>query len=161
MIAHIVAHTLPAAFALLPGKMDTPAARAMVIAIGLQESKFRARRQITGRADYSPARGFWQFEMGGGIVGVLTHRSTKPIITDILEELRYSPAASSCYEAVEHNDVLAAVFARLNLWWLPGPVAQRGEVDRGWRQYLNAWRPGRPHPETWPEHFARAWELVR
>ncbi|MCV6902125.1 MAG: hypothetical protein NTT76_05400, partial [Achromobacter xylosoxidans] len=57
------------ALALLPAGMDTQAAHVMLLAIGLQESRFTHRQQIGG-----PARGFWQFEKGtrasrGGVWG--------------------------------------------------------------------------------------------
>ena len=55
--------------ALLPDRMDTPEARVMMLAIGLQESRFVHRRQIKG-----PARGFWQFEQGGGVIGVVSRQ---------------------------------------------------------------------------------------
>ena len=47
---------------LLPPKFDTPEARVMMLAIGMQESRFLHRKQIGG-----PARGFFQFEEGGGV----------------------------------------------------------------------------------------------
>lgn len=150
-------HILPAAFACLPPQMNTPRARALVLAIGLQESRFTARRQLRR----GPARGFWQFELGGSVVGVLTHRATRPYIERLLEAFGYPPSAHACYEAIEHNDVLAALFARLNLWWLPGTLADEHEVDKAWQQYLDAWRPGAPHPETWPAFYAQAWAIVR
>ncbi len=65
------------ALALLPATMDTPAARVMLLAIGLQEGRFMHRRQIGG-----PARGFWQFEKGtrasrGGVWGVFLHAASR------------------------------------------------------------------------------------
>ena len=60
------------AFALLPPKMDSAAARVLVLAVALQESGFTARRQYGN----GPARGYWQFEAGGGVIGVLAHHST-------------------------------------------------------------------------------------
>ena len=56
---------------LLPAAMNTRKARVLMYAIALQESRFTHRRQIGG-----PARGFWQFERGGGVRGVMTHPSS-------------------------------------------------------------------------------------
>ena len=53
-------HVLPAAFALLPTRMDSPEARALVTAICLQESALKHRRQIGG-----PARGLAPFFLEG------------------------------------------------------------------------------------------------
>jgi hypothetical protein len=156
VIQHVHAFTLPAAFALLPDAMDALEARAMVLAIGLQESRFKHRRQVQG-----PARGFWQFEIGGGVAGVLTHPVSKPHIERVLLALRYVPAASACFDAIEHNDVLACVFARLNLLTDPLPLPMQEDPENGWLTYVRVWRPGRPHRQTWDANFAEAWALVR
>lgn len=146
--AFVRGHVIPSAMALLPERLDTPAARAMLVAIGLQESRLEHRRQIRG-----PAHGFWQFESGGGVHGVLTHHASKPIVEPVLEVLRYRPG--DCYFAIVDNDVLACVFARLLLWTHPRPLP----VDAGsaWAYYLECWRPGKPHRETWDHFYAQAW----
>lgn len=153
--AYLFAHVVPAAFALLPPAMGSETASAMLLAIALQESKCQHRQQIGG-----PANGFWQFEKGGGVAGVLTHRATAAHARRICDTLRYEPNAFACYQAIQDNDVLACCFARLLLWTVPGPLAARDESQVGWRQYLEGWRPGKPHPQTWDAHFARAWEMV-
>jgi hypothetical protein len=151
-VHHIRARVIPAALALLPASMDTPQARAMMMAIGLQESRFEHRKQVRG-----PAHGFWQFESGGGVHGVLTHKVTKPLIEPVLGTLRYLP--SDCYYAIRDNDVLAAAFARLLLWSHPEPLPARTDHAGAWHYYLETWRPGRPHPETWDDLHRRAWEV--
>lgn len=150
-------HTFPAALDLLPGRMDTQAAKAMLLAIGLQESRFRYRRQIGP----GPARGFWQFEKGGGVKGVLEHPVTKPLIEPICERLCYEPTPDVCHVAIEHNDVLAACFARLLLYSDPALLPEERDGTKGWEQYLRNWRPGKPHPETWPAFYREAWLIVK
>jgi hypothetical protein len=152
---------LPAAFTLLPPSMDALEARALVLAIGFQESEFKHRDQVDAKQLHGPALGFWQFEVGGGVAGVLTHPTTRVLITRVCDELRVVPAASACWRAIEHNDILAAVFARLNLWWVPEQLPREVDVEEGWRQYDFAWNPGRPHPEKWPATFARGWAEAR
>ena len=148
--------TIPAALALLPPRMDTPSARACLVAIGLQESEFRARRQGRG----GPARGFWQFEFGGALLNVLTHARTKAHALTVCEALAVTPAASACFDALEHNDVLAAAFARLQLWQDPSPLPAADDPAAGWRLYLDAWRPGQPRPATWSSNYRRAWAAI-
>jgi hypothetical protein len=158
MIEIVHAHILPAALGLLPAEMDTPPARAMLLAIGLQESKFLNRRQVGG-----PARGFWQFERGGGVTGVLNHAATRDAADAALRALRYAPSdrlTEVVYEAIEHNDVLACVCARLLLWTVPARLSRRDESAMGWTAYLAGWRPGRPNPQTWAAHYTTAWEMV-
>ncbi len=147
------------ALVMLPARMDSPKARAMLLAIGLQESRFEHRVQVRG-----PAHGFWQFEKGGGVKGVLTHQTTKPLILPILDSMGYDSrpdyAAEDCYDAIVHNDILACVFARLLLWTHPKPLPVRASPDVGWHYYLSTWRPGRPHRETWDDCFETAWSWV-
>lgn len=139
---------------LLPS-MDTPEARVMLIAIGMQESRFSYRTQING-----PARGFWQFERGG-VRGVLTHPATKPIVIEACRTLHIRPSEDDCFEAITYNDALACAFARLLLWTLPGKLPSQENTEEGWRQYIEAWRPGRPHRETWNGYFNEAWNIIK
>ena len=141
---------LPAALALLPAKLESAKSRVMLMTIGLQESRFEQRRQVQG-----PARGFWQFEEGGGMRGVLEHHASKPLIESALEILQYR--RGDCFEALPHNDVLACVFARLLLWTHPGALP--ASPATAWAYYLATWRPGKPHPETWEEFYRQAWTL--
>lgn len=150
-------NALVPALRLLPLKMDSPAARAMVVAICLQESRLKYRRQNGG-----PARGYAQFEQGGGVRGVLTHAASKPHIQVVLTALDYSPDADAldCYAAIEHNDILAAAFARLLLWTLPQALPVQNAPGSAWTQYTEAWRPGKPIRETWDGFYEQAWEIV-
>ena len=157
LLWHIDTHTFPAAFGLLPGSMASPEARAMLLAIGLQESGFRYRRQLPN----GPARGFWQFEMSGGVAEILTTPATKPIIEPIVAMFRFVPSPAACHEAIQNHDVLAACFARLLLWVDPRPMPSALEAEKGWQIYLRNWRPGKPHPATWAGNFDRAWQVVR
>jgi len=145
------------ALRLLPESMDSDPAIAMCIAIALQESRIQHRRQIGG-----PARGYWQFEQGGGVRGVLTHPKSQQYIRTVLQSLDYHPESdpAACYAAIEHNDVLAAAFARLLLYTLPDTLPARNAPGAGWTQYVRAWRPGKPHQETWNGYFETAWEVV-
>lgn len=146
---------LPAVFALLPTRMDTMDARAIMLTIGLQESRFNHRMQVGG-----PARGFWQFEQGGGVKGVLQHAASRPILLPILDTLGYEADANECYGAIVHNDVLAAAFARLLLWTHPKPLPAPDDAQGAWNYYIATWRPGRPHRETWNAFHEQAWGVV-
>ena len=138
---------------ILPVNMTDDRARVMLIAIALQESGAQHRHQIGG-----PAHGYWQFEKGGGVAGVLSHRSTHVPAQALCDYLDIAPDAEACYAAIEYNDVLAAGFARMLLWTLPNPLPDT--PDSGWEQYLAAWRPGKPHPHTWTGHYMTAQEYV-
>lgn len=143
------------AMQLLPTNMNSPQARAMILAICLQESRLEFRRQVGG-----PARGFAQFELGGGVTGVLNHPSTATHSKVICTALNIVATPQAVYTALELNDVLAASFARLLLWTLPTALAGKDNPEAAWKQYIAAWRPGAPHREQWNANFAHAWLTV-
>jgi hypothetical protein len=154
-------HVLPATFALLPAAMRSQKAEAYLLAIALQESKCEHRRQIPRRpGGPSYARGLWQFEKGGAVTGVLTHRASRPIITGVIETLLYEPDVEQCYHAIEDNDVLACAFARCLLWTDPAPLPGFLDIEQGWDIYMRTWRPGDPHPETWFDVFRQGWAVA-
>lgn len=149
---------IPAAYSLLPAKMNSPEATAFLLCVGLQESDFAARKQGGG----GPARGLLQFEKPG-IRGVATHERTRAFLKSALAALQYSASVGQTAElhaAVEHNDVLMMVFGRLLLYTLPARLPRRDEPDRAFHQYLESWRPGKPRPNDFPTNYARAWDLV-
>jgi hypothetical protein len=152
-IEYVHSAIIPAAFSMLPGRMDSPEAEAMILAIGAQESGFTDREQMQS----GPARGFWQFERGA-VNRVLAHETLGPIIKAILPQMAYKPW--DCYDAIQHNDVLACIFARLLLWTHPAKLTEKDGPGEGWAQYLETWRPGKPRVVDWPENFGRAWQLV-
>lgn len=143
----------PAA-ALLPS-MDSPKARMMLLAIGLQESRFEHRRQIGG-----PARGFWQFESGGGVRGVLTHKTSAYDAAKICPARGVGSSTKEVYERLENDDILACCFARLLLLTDPRSLPMIGDVDGAWDYYFRNWRPGKPHPETWPALYEQAHNML-
>ena len=143
------------ALRILPPQMSSLRARAMMLAIGMQESRLTHRRQING-----PARGLWQFERGGGVAGVLRHPLTQGHAATLCWRCGNAGTTASVYHALESDDVLAAGFARLLLWTLPGVLPVRGQAEEGWRQYIAAWRPGKPHRHTWDEFYEEAWATV-
>lgn len=146
------------ALALLPPKMKNNLGNVLVmlLAIGLQESRFTARKQHGG----GPARGWWQFEKGGGVAGVLKHSTTINAARAFAVQRLISPDTQSVYEALAEDDVLAAGMARLLLWTDAGKLPEFGDAQAAWNMYQRVWRPGKPHPETWPELYAQAMEAV-
>jgi hypothetical protein len=146
---------IPLAFALLPEKMRSIEAAAMVLAIFLQESRCLYRKQLKG-----PARGFAQFEVNG-VKGVMTHAASRGLALEILESQAYRPDVEEVQLALTDNDVLTVVFTRLLLWTHPGALPQEGEIARSWAYYLSLWRPGKPKPETWAKFYTEAWSLVK
>ena len=140
------------ALLLLPARMDSPQAVVMLLAIGLQESRFTHRRQIGG-----PARSFWQAEQGGGMVhGVLRHPATRDHALTLCDARCVQPVDEKVYVAIEHDDVLAAGLARLLLFSDPARLPAVGDESGAWSLYLRTWRPGKPHPKAWPALYAQA-----
>jgi len=147
---------IPQAAALLPPVPFTPESNVLLLAIGLQESRFQHRRQING-----PARGFWQFEKLGGTMGVLTHSRTYAAARDLVR-LRVSGdnRPRIVNEALAEDDLLACAFARLLLWTDPAPLPKLGQTEKAWAYYLRNWRPGKPHRKTWDDLYDQALKLL-
>lgn len=143
---------LTPAFLILPMAMDSPTARMLLLAIGLQESSFTARRQMGG----GPARGFWQNERGGGVKGVVTNKSTLAHCRNLTLARQVRFDIDAIYNALEHDDVLAAGVARLILFADPRPLPPMDDPALTWACYLRNWRPGKPRPDDWPKNHAAA-----
>lgn len=154
-LAHIVKTVVPAAFTLLPTRMDTPDARAMMYAIGLQESRFIYRQQLGG-----PAMGFWQYEEAG-VKGVMTHAATRDLVAQVLDQMGYPPSLPIVHRALADNDILAAIFARLLLWTHPNVLPNVSQATKGWMYYYTLWRPGKPRQSTWEAFFQQAWVITK
>lgn len=131
-------------YKLLPLKMDSHFARVNQAAIGQQESGYLVRRQYGN----GPARGYWQFEEGGGVKGVMEHKSSAEIARSVCHARGVPFVRRTVWEALETDDVLAAAFCRLLMWTDSGKLPTN-ESD-GWAMYARTWRPGKPHPDKWP-----------
>ena len=154
------------ALSLIDPSLDTPAARAMLICIALQESGLRARRQMLEARDHwweskpGPANGLWQFERDGGVRGVMRHAAASAIVLPVIDALLYPRDPYAVHEALIHNDVLACVLARALLYSVPESLPGPNDPTKGWSQYVSAWRPGKPHVEPWANHYRTAWAAV-
>ncbi|TGP43484.1 hypothetical protein EN871_16900 [bacterium M00.F.Ca.ET.228.01.1.1] len=153
----VIERAVAPALAILPTEMDTPEARVMLLAIGLQESRFSARQQLGG----GPARGFWQCEQGsaktrGGVWGFYLHPASRYWISVLCRArgVAFDPVA--IYGALDKDDVLAAGVARLGLFTDPKPLPSIDDVNGSWALYQRVWRPGKPKPDTWPALHAQA-----
>lgn len=155
MIQTIRASAIAQALELLPAKMTGLEAEVLLLAIGLQESRLTHRRQIGG-----PARGLLQFELGGGVRGVLRHRSSREHAQAVCRARNVIAAEGAVYAALEHDDVLAMAFGRLLLWTDRDPLPAVGDIGAAWDYYLRTWRPGRPHRHTWNALYAKAMDAV-
>jgi hypothetical protein len=162
MLDTIKEKAIAPAYALLPASMRSREATALLLAIGLQESDFKYRRQIKG-----PARGFWQFELAGGFRGVQKHPSTArqaQLLADARGYARLTEAEQ--FSQLELDDVFAAGMARLLLWTDPKAMPELNRTDDAFEYYLRNWRPGaytRGTPEQradirsrWLKNYARA-----
>jgi len=143
------------------GPPVTDAARTMLLCISMQESgpNLDARYQSYPATEPGPARGLWQFEQGGGVAGVLSHPATCDVVKHACGLLMVRPEPAACWRTIEGNDRLAVTFARMLLYSDPYPVPTT-EQD-AWDCYMRLWRPGKPHPETWPSNWQAAQAAVQ
>lgn len=140
----------------IAGPVATPNVRRFLLCIALQESgpKLDARYQGSPGATPSAARGFFQFEQGGGVAGVLTHAASKTLALDVCAKLTVVPQAAAVWRALEGSDLLAAAFARLLIFTDPKSIPTTEQV--AWEYYLRVWRPGKPHRDAWTGNWKTA-----
>ncbi|MDN5940054.1 MAG: hypothetical protein L0H83_15520 [Salinisphaera sp.] len=135
----------------LLGRYDSPEARVMLYAIGMQESKFRWRIQGGG----GPAHGYWQFEPNG-VLGVLTHHAAALSAASVCVLRNVDCTVTAVYEALVRDDLLACAIARHLLWTDPNALPDLGDVAGAWDLYLRTWRPGKPRERDWKANYAQA-----
>ncbi|WP_312993947.1 hypothetical protein [Achromobacter animicus] len=144
-LSDIMKTAIEPALALLPARMDTPAARIELLGIGLQESRFLDRRQLVGNPPrpVGPAKSFWQGELGGGMIrGVRLHAATRAAAAELYRARGVAANDVAIWDAIEFDDVLAAGLARLLLWSDPRRLPAVGDEEGSWALYLRTWRPG-------------------
>lgn len=170
-LSEITERGIDPALKLLPSSMDSLPARIQLLAVGLQESGFRDRRQLlsvvdpaTGHTVLKPvgaAKSFWSGELGGGMVhGVRVHPTTRALATALYIARSVRATESAIWNAIEDDDVLAAGLARLLLYTDPYKLPALGRSQDAWDLYVRCWRPGKPKRDTWDAFYLRALEFV-
>jgi hypothetical protein len=144
------------ALANLGGPAPSHDARRMCLTIAMQESgrDLNARYQNSPSTSPGPARGWWQFEQGGGVNGVLNHSGSKTQARKLCDHCAVQAQDGAVWRALEGHDDLACGFARLLLW--TDPKALPTNAADGWDYYLRNWRPGKPHRENWDGNWMAA-----
>lgn len=151
-LTDVIKTAINPALAILPQAMDTPKARVMLLTTGLQESHFDHRRQMGN----GPARGFWQFERGGGVKGVYAHPASTGHLHNLCQARGVPFDIPTIWSALETDDVLAAGVARLLYYTDPSALPAVDDAEGSWKLYLRTWRPGKPKPDTWPGYHQQA-----
>ena len=175
-LSEIRERAIAPALALLPARMSSPEAEVMLLAIGLQESRFQHRRQLVGSPPRptGPAKSFWQAEQGGGMVtGLLRYHDdrVRDLAVGLCAVRGVDPSPRAVWDAIEHDDVLAAGLARLLLYTDPARLPGLGDEEGAWQLYLRTWRPGAFTRGTaakraelrqkWAKNYAQALEAVQ
>jgi hypothetical protein len=144
----------------IDGPASTNHVRRFLLCIAMQESgpKLDARYQGSPASSPGPARGWWQFEQGGGVAGVLQHTTSRTLARDTCTKLTVVAEPPAVWRALEGHDLLACVFARLLV--LTDPKAVPADEKTGWDYYLRTWRPGKPHQDTWPTNWQNATSTI-
>jgi hypothetical protein len=142
-------------FEAVTGHHSTVDAKRLLLAIAIQESALTHRAQVLAGGAAGPARGFWQFEQGGGVSGVLRHPASRPRALACCEATFVVAEAAAVWRALEGHDLLAYAFARLLM--LTDPYAVPVTQEAAWTCYnTRLWRPGKPHPSKWSGSWAQA-----
>ena len=134
----------------LPGWTIPPsdAARALLLAIAGQEGDWQYRIQ---QGPTPAAHGFYQFERGGGVRGILTHPASSAMAHAACAALPVTADEANVWGimASRSGDNLATAFARLLLWTDPHSLPALNDEEAGWKYYDRLWRPGKPDRHRW------------
>lgn len=151
-LADINDRILTPALALLPAAMDSLSRRRLLLTIGEQETDFATTVQYGN----GPAHSYWQDEEMGGIRGVLDHPHTHALAVELCTRFGVAPDHHSVWLAFASPDfsVMAAAWAALLLLCDPAPLPTN--CTAGLYCYLRNWRPGKPHPASWPAYWNAA-----
>lgn len=156
----VVKDVLTPMYKILGSKYESKLATLMLLSIGLQESKFQSRQQIISKngklVPEGPAVSFWQFEKGGGVKGVMTHIVSQGACRALCKARGVAFDAGAIWEAMKSDDILGAGMARLLLYTDPFALPKVDDDASAWELYVRVWRPGKPHPETWPANHVAA-----
>ena len=136
------------------GIPDSFDARRLLLAIALQESALVYRRQVVDGEQKGPAASWWQFERQGGCRGVLAHRATRDHMRTLCQLYGVAPTEQGLWEGMRYQDIVGAAAARLLVYTLPQRLP--ATAAEGWAQYMEAWRPGKPHPQKWQDCWKTA-----
>lgn len=150
-------YLIRAALAYLPERMCTKNAIALLIATGMQESRFVYTRQING-----PARGYWQFESGGGLIGIMSHVSSKDHLKNVTKRFDLPWDRTTLFKRIEEDRLFAAICARLLYFTdrMEIPAATYENEQEAWVYYIRNWRPGKPRRSSWHRFWRMACDVV-
>lgn len=125
-----------------------PAEReALLVAIAMQESKLRYRRQVPR----GPAQSWWQIEPPTAVDCL----RRCPPVRELWRELGLGlwlgdgPKDQGRIEGLAESELGACAVAAGILRLHPGALPWIDEPEKAWRYYLAAWRPGKPRIEGW------------
>jgi hypothetical protein len=136
----------------VPMMMNTIPSQVLLMAIAGQESAWQYRIQIPS----GEARSFWQLEQQGAIADVMADPNTAMVVSTFCDTYSISPDTATLFDAVAYNDTLAYLIARLALWQDSEPLPKVGDEESAWNYYNAVWRPGDPHPDSWPAIYTQA-----
>lgn len=134
---------------LLGDKYQGEKAEVMLLAIAGQESGLRTRQQVKG-----PALSLWQIEPRTAYSVFSRWEYGAGVLS------RMGVTVSSLTERLTTDDDVGCILARGLLWLNPRPLPEVGSPEHAWEYYAETWRPGKPRPEAWAEHYAAAVKAV-
>ncbi|MGH8710125.1 MAG: hypothetical protein ACREVA_02220 [Burkholderiales bacterium] len=153
-IKYVAYQAIPSGLSLLPRLMNTSEARVMLLAIGLQESRFEHRVQ-------AETKSYWQFTLKEVHKIVKHSPSTTELVKDAVELLGYTFDVSTIYNKIEDNDTLAVVVARLLLYKSKRKLPVARDAVEGGKQYVELWQPGYSFKvDLWEANFKVACNLI-
>ena len=154
MLEAILDEIIEPGLALLPPALVSDEAAVLLLATGLQESRFVYRRELGGQG-----LGFWRLS-GSMMTQVLQHPQTARLAQRLCEAAGIECRARTLHAALEFNDGLAAAFARLLLLSAGQGLPPCGRPEQAWLLYLRLWQPQHPSHLSWAPLYRHACHAV-
>ncbi|MNR60078.1 hypothetical protein D3C85_1814820 [compost metagenome] len=79
---------------------------------------------------------------------------------EVCDRQQVPPIEERVFAALEHDDLLSAVFVRLRLHIEGERLPPVGEVGDAWNLYCRAWRPQEPDRRHWGRSYAQAMDAL-
>lgn len=141
----VLADVIVPAFEHLPSEMDSPEARLIVLATGVQETQYQTRQQVDG-----PARGLFQAQYNF-ILDLMHNPASGNHVWNLCGVMGITYGSHAMFDALLRDDPFAACMCRLGFWCDPRPLPDVGDVLGAWGAYERVQRPGKPSYTRWKQ----------
>ncbi len=143
MLEAILEQIIEPGLALLPPALNGDDASVLLLATGLQESRFCYRRELGGYG-----LGYWKLH-ADKVARVFAHAGCREPLERLCEAVGVECTPRAVHAALEYNDQLATAITRLLLHTATRRLPAQAHPEQAWLLYLQLWKPALPRHLSW------------